>query len=390
MHPVGLKDTSGLYTTFNSLETELERLFDATGCRVLGWTPAQTGRELLLYSLPRGIEYPQLPRYLQELLHHNMYQNRIETLSPKTDVLVNGVHVLDGIWFYASCLSHLPVGPVYHDNQNELLVVKRKDGKYAAHIPGFYHVDITVPSDWHHIGLAKENANLPDGGEARYPNEPGYTFSNWVSAAEVALMYENGWHIHINERIIWPHTNDITDPLAQLRGKLVKFRAETTNEYHRSAIRSILLHTIGGFHGVGVPREQFTAYKDLPLSEEPYKGEYKHVQGGIEWYKLVPFDSPKRLQFVHPEWSATVWGRARAKLAAFALMLPYDDVVALRADAVWSASKLESEDTSKPGSFMEKRHIPGPWSWPKSGAELRRFIRKYELEEDDENGNEEN
>jgi hypothetical protein len=383
-----LRDTNGLYTAFNSLEAELENLFNATGCKVLGWTPAQTGRELLLYSLPKGVEYPLLARYLQELLHHNMYQNRIETLSPKTEVLDNGVYVIDGVWFYAGCISHLPVGPVYHDNQNELLVVRRKsDGKYAAHIPGFYNVDITVPDNWHHIGLAKENT-VSDTGEAHYPNEPGYTFSNWVSAAEAALMYDNGWHIHINERIIWPDTDRITDPLAPLREKLVNFRATSTNEYHKNAIRSILLHTIGSFNSIGVIKEQFTPYDGLPLREEPYKGEYRHTQGGIEWYALVPFDSPKRLKFVHPEWSATVWGRARAKLAEFALKLPFNDVVALRADAIWSASKLESGDTSKPGSFREKAHIPGPWSWPKSGAELRRFIVKYRLEEDTEDGEE--
>ena len=94
----------------------------------------------------------------------------------------------------------------------------------------------------------------------------------------------------------------------------------------------------------------------------------------IRWIEKVPLSSADRQKFVRPEWSATVWGRARRRLAEFALQLPYKDIVCLMTDCVWSASLpdwIETDDNVKPGVFRLKDYIPDPWEWPTDSSSMR-------------------
>lgn len=387
------RNLPAIYKEHYELEAMLEYKFRVEGYKVLGDTPAQTGRELLLVSLPHNRQYGRLPDNLAMLIYHNLrYQGRIETMTPQRPILDNGVYVIDGRWMYASCLSHLPVGEYLQDNVNRFASVRTKAGKLAPICPGFYHVTVTVPSNWHHIGLIKEQPQRYDD-ESIYPNEPGYTFSNWITAAELALLLDNptgiSWTVHINERILWPETNHITDPLATWIRNLRELRAQVEQELekrpsligqlHKEAIRSIVLHTIGSFLQVVTLEHQFTPNSELPLSEEPYRGQFQRTPKGIYWNRARPLTG-QRQRFIHPEWSATVYGRARAKLAEFALRLPYEDIVSLRTDSVWCASLpawIDSEDTGKPGCFRTQDHVSGSWPWPKDSASMRSFVIKH-------------
>ena len=375
-----VKNIRDMYNAWHSLEKVLQDTFRIPGCNILADTPAQTGRGLLLITLPKGIEYFRLPADIREFLHHNFGQGREQAFPPQKEVL-GDIFILDGHWFYASCISHLPIGPVHKDKVNKFLGVVRKDGRLAPKCPAFYNVTVAVPDGWHHMGLLKEN--IKTDGEASFPNEPGYTFTNWAEAHEVALLLDNPqgipWHVHINERIYWPDTDKIADPFKTLRTKLVELRKNAANEYHKNAIRAILLHLIGSFHRIGTMDEIVTPYDRLDEIEHPYEHRTTLRADGVQWQKIRDFESDYMNSFLHPEWSATIYGRARAKLAEFALHLPFKDVIALRNDAVWSTSSLELGDPDKPGSFREKGIIHGPIPWPNSTqAETLARVRNRE------------
>ncbi len=365
-------DLDTMYEAWRPLEEKLQQAFN-TRYPVLLSTPAKTGKELLLISLPKGKQYRKLPDDILDLITHNFGQGRIETFPPLLVlVLDNGVYILDARWMYASCISNLPTGPCYRDKQNEFLGVRRKDGKLARDaMPGFYNVTAQVPEDWQHIGLLKSGSAKEVIDESGYyPNTPGETFTNWTTSAELANAINHGWgkYIHINERIFWPYQD--SDPLAPWRRILVNLRAEIEQELekypndkvlelHKNALRSILLHTIGSFHRHMDKVDGFTPFKDLPLPPEIKV--YSNIASarGVDWKGLVPLPEKKQ-RFIHPEWSATVWGRARASLAEVALSLPREYIVSLRTDSIWCASPPEIEDTGKPGCFRVKEYIPGP------------------------------
>ena len=109
-----------LYDAWHNLERQLEHKFHAEGYKLLGNTPAQTGRELISISLPYNRSYPRLDDELLDLIIHNFGQARVELFPPNRRVLRNGVYVLDGKWMYASCLSHLPTCPVQNDTVDKL------------------------------------------------------------------------------------------------------------------------------------------------------------------------------------------------------------------------------------------------------------------------------
>jgi len=396
-------DLDLMYEARNTLEAKLQRKFNVEGYKLLADTPAQSGRELLLISLPEKMQYPHLIGKPAEIVYHNLrYQGRVETFSQKRDVLEDGVYVLDARWMYASCLSHLPVGNCYHDKVNEFLATRTQAGKLYP-IPGFYNVTVQVPENWHHIGIIKSGkSKSPIDDKGYYPNEPGQVFTNWVTAAEVVLLLDNPlgipWQVQINERLVWPDTNKTTDPLAtwirylrELRAKIEeKLKSNPDDKIlalHKDMIRDIVIAATGSFHQYMTYENGFTPRSELPLNFTPYK--FHMTLKGMEWVKAIPL-SEYRQKWNHFEWSATAWGRARARVTTFALMLPYEDVINIRTDCVLCASKpewLESKDTGEPGCFRQKgEKLPGPWPWPKNINEVEAYMatskRSAELEDD--------
>ncbi len=401
-------DIDAMREALNALEKRLEKVFNAEGCKLLGDTPAQSGRELLIITIPKEQKYPRLPDDLLEMINHNFGQGRIETFSPKRETLEN-VWVLDARFMYASCVSHLPVGPMYHDNRNKFLGVYRKDGKLARDaMPGIYNVTVQVP-EWHrHVGLLKSGRARTIEESGYYPNTPGEVFTNWTTSAELANAFNHGWseYIQINERIVWPETDKITDPLALWKRKLVDLREEIEQELMRhpddkvlalqkDALRSISLHTIGSFHRFATIETRFTPRDELPLLKNPHRGiaKWKRKNGvlGLEWPEAIPFSGKERQGFIRPEWSAIVWGRARASLAEFALRLKSDSIISLRTDSVWYADNppefIEREDTKRPGCFRVKESPEDIdlQYWPKNGAEMRAYVVNHHLNRGDNN-----
>jgi hypothetical protein len=83
-------------------------------------------------------------------------------------------------------------------------------------------------------------------------------------------------------------------------------------------------------------------------------------------------DAQKRFQ--HPEWAATVWGRCRARTARAALLLPFDDIVSIRTDAIWSSRTFDTEDDGKIGTFRVKDKLVGPITPPRNEQDMRLLL----------------
>ncbi len=386
------------------LDERLQNTFAMRDYPALRPTPAQTGKELLLVSLPKGKVYPRLPDALIDVINHNFGQARIETFTPKQEIVRDGCYILDGRWMYAACLSQLPAGEVYRDNVNEFVGAINAKGTLAPYCPALYKVAVTVPDGWKHIGLLKSSKaeNFMDE-TGHYPNTPGATFTNWTTCDELALALHHGWHVEILERIIWPHKE--TDQLATWKTKLKTLREQIEHELRvreltdhdrqvlelvKGAIRSILLFTIGSFHKFYTWSQPiYTPRSELPimpaLEDILGKRSYRVLsQKGntLIWEEAIPLSENKQ-RFIHPEYSAIVWGRARARLAEFALKLPYESIVSLMTDCVWSVSYpnwIAEEDTKKPGAFRLKDRTANDFIWPVDSGKMRDAAIKQNLE----------
>src|SRR6266852_1546632 len=393
------KNLANIRNAYFELEEILQHKFKLKTFKFYS-TPANAGRELLCASLPFDHEYKRLPDDLLELVQTNFGQGRIQVMSPKHDTLPDGLYLNDGIWMYAACLNNLPTGEPVHDNVNEFAHVIIRSGPRAGqvypHVPGFYRVQATVPTEWNHIGLLKAAMRSKDY-NWQYPNEPGQTFESWATALEIATAINHNWEVEILERIIFP--NKQTNPLEVWGRKLVELRESLGGdseiiELMRYAIRSIMLQAIGSLHRLR-NFEDRVIYDHEPPPTNPRQwttiAQDDSVGSRTIRRRYEPSDYDKA--FNHPEWTGAIWGNARARLANFILdfNIPYDDIVALSTDCVWTRSYHESVDAEcdgKRGSFRMKEHITvkqyhkimktsGDWHWPKTGGEMRDFVEKY-------------
>lgn len=330
-------------------------------------TAGATGLHLLRLSLPKGQKYEVLPSDIQETLLHNFGQGRIESFYSGKDI-INDCYEVDGTWMYASCLRNLPTGTPTRDTINEL------DNK--GYTPGFYRVVATVPQEWQHIGLlpafdeqaAKRHADT----KSMYPNVPGATFESWATHGEVRLAIEHKWDVQICERILWKERS--SDPLRLWAERLIRLRerceaaSEPQHEMLRQAFRSIMLKGIGSFY-------RHDVYKDgyAPLSEiENVTGQWELEDDETVHVVETPELSKMQLQTLQPHWPATIWGQARVRLAKAALCLPYESLIALRTDGIWTLRDIRQDDnpmwtyTGKPGQWRVKYEHHTPVEWPRN------------------------
>lgn len=357
-------------------------------------TPATTGRELFLRSIPRGTEYPVLDAETQDLIRATDGQGRIEVVrapwtpftgtkygrageEPKTyEMPLEGLYEYDARFAYASMCWELPVGPVHHDDVD----------RFEGTMRGRYKVTGMVPSDWAEpFGLIGEKDNA---GGWRYPSTPRQTFKTWCDAAELDLAIKHGWRFRIWERLLFPATGRPLDTWAK---KLTRARrdleCQTTITDRLSdqvaglvqnALRAILLQSIGAFHG----RPHVETHM-LPLDragEVPAEARRPRRGGpGDNWIVYGLGTGQGWANLAHPEWSACVWGRARARLlhaprSQGALnRAPGTHVVGFRTDAIYLTGpqpEWDAGDDGAPGRYRLKGSSTARAAWPRNGREL--------------------
>lgn len=338
---------------------------------VLLTTPATTGRELFVRSIPKGTEWPTLPPEVQDLIRETSGQGRIEVLDPRGADHLEQLVELDGRLMYAALAWGLPGGTVTRDNGTD----------YAGQLRARYHVRGIVPKDWPHrcacgapghagIGLFPQR----EAGETHYPHEPGEMYSAWVDGAELRLAYLHGWSPVIEGRLVWSGYRG-KGPLDRWAEQLASLYAhlddEGTGALCRAGVRALVLHAIGAFQGRGSP-----VTFSLPIEradEMPAEVEDYRLEGtSIVWSEMR---GPAWPALAHPEWCAAVWARARARLLSGpgetgALHIPAAEVVAFRTDAIYAQHAPPWRDDGRAGRFRVKSIRRGPLPWPRTHAEL--------------------
>lgn len=327
-------------------------------------TPSATGRYLLMRSIAFGQEWPTMTAEQQQLVRSTSGQGRIE-LFPRTGD-VERIVSYDGRFMYGALCWGLPGGVPVQDHVDE----------FAGYQKGRYHVTATVPAGWNGPGIL---GAMVEGGGWRWPSNPGEKFTTWCDGAELAIAFDHGWSISIHERLLFP-SYTTKGPADVWSDKLVKMREAFTHESEavtalvRAGIRAVVLHSIGAFHGRPHKVTRMGSADDVPAEADGLRIEgetflWAEASAGQAWPEMA-----------HPEWSAAVWGRARARLLsaptgtknhrAGLLHVDPSTVLAVRTDAVYLTTDPGWPDDGKTGRFRKVSEAVGPMPAPRSHAEL--------------------
>lgn len=377
---------------YRALQTVLDRTFQPNSeehfqVELLA-TASQTGNDLLMRSLPYNKVYEPLAGQEAAILRDHFTQGRRELFSHGKETL-DGLYNYDGRWMYAACVRHVPVGKMIHDTVSDIAMTPPGKSGTRGYIQGFYRVETTVPSDWQHIGLlpcedeSEEQAMI-------YPNTPGTRFLSWCGTPELSLALKYHWPVRVLERLIWPDTDKEPEPLKLWSERLVKVRQEialTYDEpirgYIQDAARKIMLGSIG-FLNYRLKRTE--GYRTLENVPDDYDAIEPVDETELYWYTVSEELSPYIQKFLHPHWCHYVWSTARRKVTEAALQCPYEHLLAIRTDGLWTTCPVSYPDNGKPGQFREKPLVHGSGlAWPQNEGQLRRVmnIAKGKIEKED-------
>lgn len=340
-------------------------------------TPASTGRDLFVRGLGEKVFHLASPEH-QALIRSTTGQGRDELLPPAVPALSDGLAEYDGRFMYAACAWGLGSG-VEYDNlatgptTEAAFISQFLDNPYRR---GRYQIRWTVPARWDHVGLV--GLWTDDGW--RYPSAPGDSGVSWVDGSELALLVRYRWSVSIKRRLLL-YQPDGPGPLDRWAKKLIALRAELLafdpgpfgDPYGlaAAAVRSILLHAVGAFTGA-----RHVVTRTAPLDQPglvPRDAMNMRVEGEtIVWGEAGPARWP---EVSHPEWSAAIWARCRARMLSGpggtgALHVSGSAVVAFRTDALYLAERPDWHDDGKAGRLRLVAHLPGPVPWPASKREL--------------------
>ena len=347
---------------------------------VLLATPASTGRDLWLRKIEPGRQWPVLARDVAELVRESSGQARIEMVSHPHDT-IPALFEYDGRLMYAALAAWgLPGGaPTLEAGDRHV---------YEPYAAARYLVNVKVPRDWSHpfglLGVKDTN-----GATWRYPHDPGEEFTTWVDGAELHLAGRCGWSPLIAEALVWPRYTG-KGPLASWANALIGLREQLAepsrvHQLARAAVRNLVLHTIGSLHTSSHTVTRFApTLQEVPPAflrvARPEAGQYAY-----------PVELPARwAQMQHPELSAAIWGRVRARLMAgpgrtgalhatgatgattgsHRNELGSSVVLAFRTDAIYTTHPQNWPDDGAAGRFRLKVHHRGPFPTPRTHADL--------------------
>ncbi|HBF83361.1 MAG TPA: Mucin-19 [Streptomyces sp.] len=370
---------------------------------VLMGSPSQTGRDLWSRTIPAkaGTKwadgYPVMSQEIRALLHATAGQGRTELISPpRVPGRVPGWYEADRTFAYAKHTWMSGVGLPTRVTATAFAAMSEKEKANALYSPSHWHIRVTVPTGWNHVGLLP--APAPGERSWHYPSESGRTFTTWAGGAEVNLALRNPiqpWKIEILDGLVWEKGDPLKDWSNKLKDAWARLRSQSElhgDEQQRQAaalasraVRSILLYGIGTF----AQRPRITT-GSIELGTG---GEVPEIPDGarltsltdthVTWERDSGF---ARAPYAHPEWAAGVWSAARAALLsgptgakdpatgksarAGALHLPAGSILAFRTDAIYSSVRPDWPYSGEPGDYLLKGAMPWEVAAPTTDAEF--------------------
>lgn len=333
-----------------------------------------------------AVEWPPTETETAELIRSVTPQHRIELCRPNLDpwtvdhaATMPGFVYLDARWSYIALLSELRVGEPARcggDTANDYSITH----PYAR---GLYRVAYQAPRTWSHIGILLGK----DGGGWRAA-PMGET---WCDATELFVARQHGWTVTVKEAMIWPERRGASRALDRWRDKMLRVAGHCASDpiagYHEimaaNVVRTILLQTIGAFHSYTARN---VVYVDT-ASQVPAELRETMEPRGTGWTYVKPVPMSKlAAMFTHPEITAQIWGRGRARILdhragdfmAGALYVDPKDLVAIHGDALYLTRNPGWPDDGKIGRMRLKGTLPGPLAWPDTLHDVYSLAHKAE------------
>jgi hypothetical protein len=383
----------GVYTprdaamAWHVLRGEVARTFPGG---MLMSTPATTGRDLWRRGIPAKGGFPVLSTELRELIQSTSGQGRRELVARPANVgRLPLVTQYDMRLAYAALAWGMPVGAPTMVTGRAWEAMADEDQAVMLKRRGRWLVRATVPTGWDRVGILPTPS--PDGTWA-WPSTPGHTFASWCSASELAVARLHGWRCQIVEGFHF----DEGKPLNTWKDKLVAiYEAKrqdvppVVSKMVSSAARMMILSTVGAFASRthAVTRSVPVASVGHPAVDLPEDVPIREVGGMYVWEERGE-RSAWMERVSHPEWSAEIWGRCRARLlsavtgtpgvTAGALHVPPGSVIGMRTDGITLAGDPGWPDDGKPGRYRLKGRMRGAFEWPETDAALSELKRQAE------------
>ncbi|MEU7244908.1 hypothetical protein ACI2L4_35115 [Streptomyces sparsogenes] len=359
---------------------------------VIMGSPSQTGRDLWTRTIPTRGQfadgYPVLSEELRGLLHTTAGQGRTELLTPP-DVpdQLPGLVEYDRTFAYAKHTWKSAVGTPRRITAAAFASWSEKEQTKALFGCGHWHVRVTVPHGWNHVGILP--APAPGDRAWHYPKTPGTTFTTWAGGPEIYTALTNPlapWKIEILDGILWEDGKPLDDWSKKLKDCWARLTAQATMHGHANqrvaahlaarAVRAILLYGIGSF--AQRPRTVTgTTPRTLEREVPPDAEIIGFDDQTITWQHPTGF---ARDPYAHPEWAAGIWSAARAALLSQrmredntyvgALHTPPGTVVAFRTDALYLTAPQNWPYHGQPGDYLHKGHLAGPIPAPTTEEDL--------------------
>ncbi|MEU5335652.1 hypothetical protein AB0G51_20325 [Streptomyces asoensis] len=359
---------------------------------VIMGSPSQTGRDLWTRTIPTRGQYadgfPVLSEELRGLLHATAGQGRNELItSPRVPEQLPQLVEYDRTFAYAKHTWKSPVGPPRRITAATFSSWSQKEQMRALYGCGHWHVRVTVPDAWNHVGLLP--APAPGDRAWHYPAAPGTTFTTWAGGPEIHTALANPiqpWKIEILDGILWEDGKPLDDWAKKLKETWTNLTAQAhfqgdpqqARAAHLAsrAVRSILLYGIGAF--AQRPR-MVTGTTPRALERDvPADAEIIGFDNDlITWQKPTGFSRDPN---AHPEWAAAIWSGARTALLtqrhreddtyAGALHTAPGTVVAFRTDALYVTQPQNWPYHHQPGDYLLRGHLNGPLTAPATEEQL--------------------
>ncbi|MFJ3967482.1 hypothetical protein ACIPYR_04800 [Streptomyces parvus] len=359
---------------------------------VLMGSPSQTGRDLWTRTIPTKGQYadgyPVLSEELRGLFHTTAGQGRTELITPpRVPAQLPALVEYDRTFAYAKHTWKSGVGTPRRVTAATFASWPQKEQTKALFACGHWHVRVTVPDTWNHIGILP--APAPGDRAWHYPATPGTTFTTWAGGPEIHTALSNPhtpWKIEILDGILFDDGKPLDDWSKKLKEAWSSLTAQadlngdpgqrTAAHLAARAVRALLLYGIGAF--AQRPRTVTgttprTMERDVPPDAEIIGFDDQT----ITWQRPTGFTRDPN---AHPEWASHIWSSARAALLsqrhrddntyAGALHAPPGTIVAFRTDAVYLTQPQNWPHHSQPGDYLNKGHLPGPIPAPTTEDEL--------------------